>query len=152
MLTLFILPSNAENADIKKTVQCFKGKIVKWMIPCMNWEKINAHAKQTPWYGVFYDNELIDIGVKQALVSVFKNPQFDIIQLYKLTDKITLNSRIFRSCILLRGTFVPLASRVRYGAILDGWVLEHQEVTNEKGNKGKNRSDRECDSTTYPID
>ena len=84
MLTLFIIPSHAANADVKKTVECLSGidleiKIAFAESPC----DINGYEAKDKWFGIFWDNEYIDEALKEAIPIFFAHHHLEAMVLYK---------------------------------------------------------------------
>jgi len=70
MLTVFIIPSHKENADVEKTIASFSGINVDYNVvsvanPC----EINRHKKKDKWFGIFWDNEYIQYSLHTLILN-----------------------------------------------------------------------------------
>ena len=132
MLTIFVVPSFAENANVKKTIASFSGiKGGFRVVPVADFSEINRHNKKDEWFGVFWDNECIDDGLKEALPIFMAFPKLEILILYKKESKVdaTWRKRIFRKHVFLVDDYRPLCLWENKEAILDGWVKEHENTS-----------------------
>ena len=127
MLTIFIIPSDKKNADLEKTIASFSGIDTNIRVVGSPYQ-INNYEKKGKWFGVFWDNEYIDEGVREALPVFFDHNNLELLILYKKENMIeaTWRARLFRSHVYLLDDYRPLCLWLNKEIILDGWVLEHE--------------------------
>ena len=128
MLTIFIIPSHKENADVRKTIASFSGIAVDYKVaivsnPC----EINSYKNKDEWFGIFWDNEYIDKAVRDALPIFFSHTNLELLILYKKEGMVeaTWRARLFKRHIYLLNDYRPLCLWLNKEVVLDGWVLEH---------------------------
>lgn len=127
MLTVFIIPSFADNADVRRTIASFSGIEGGFrIIPVSDYAEINRNKKDD-WFGIFWDNEYIDEGIKEAIPIFTAFSKLEVLILYKKESKVdsTWRKRLFRKHIFLIDDYRPLCLWENKEAILDGWVKEH---------------------------
>jgi len=128
MLTVFIIPSFADNADVRRTIASFSGIEGGFrVVTVSDFSEINRHEKKDDWFAVFWDNESIDEGVKEAIPVFLSFPKLEVLILYKKESKVdaTWRKRLFRRHVFLTDDYRPLCLWENKEAILDGWVKEH---------------------------
>jgi len=128
MLTIFIIPSYAKNANVRKTIASFAGIDGGFrVVPVLSCAEINSYNKKDDWFGVFWDNEYIDAGLKGALPVFFSFSNLEVLILYKKEgeEEATWRKRMFRKNIFLVDDCRPLCLWENRETVLDGWVKEH---------------------------
>ena len=129
MLTIFVIPSHKDNADVGKSIASFSGiavdtRMVVASDPC----EVNRHKRKSEWFGIFWDNEYIDEPLKEAIPVFFAHSNLEMLILYKKESMVeaTWRARFFKRHIYLLGDYCPLCLWLNKETILDGWVLEHE--------------------------
>jgi hypothetical protein len=128
MLTIFIIPSYAKNANVRKTIASFAGIDGGFrVVSVLDCSEINRYNKKDDWFGVFWDNEYIEHSLKGALPIFLSYPDLEVLVLYKKEGVVeaTWRKRVFRKNIFLVDDCRPLCLWENKEAILDGWVKEH---------------------------
>ena len=128
MLTVFIIPSHAENADAEKTINSFTGIAGGFeAVPVSGFEEVNSYKDKGEWFGIFWDNESIDENLKEYLPVFLHRQNFEYLILYKKEKKAeaTWRARLFRKHIYLVDDFAPTSFWYNKEIVLDGWVLDH---------------------------
>lgn len=128
MLTLFILPSNKENANTEKTIESFSGISDNFKaVSISNWREVNNYGDKNEWFGIFWDNEYIDNNLKEALPIYFLYNNLEALILYKKESMVDAvwRYRIFRRSVYMGSDFCPTSLWLSKEIVLDGWVLEH---------------------------
>jgi hypothetical protein len=128
MLTLFIIPSYAKNADVEKTIESFSGIDIDFkVVVASDYMEINRYKGVCDWFGIFWDNERIDDGLKGALPVFLSYPNLELLILYKKEGvaEATWRVRMFRRKIYLLEDYCPLCMWANKEIVLDGWILEH---------------------------
>jgi len=128
VLTVFLLPAE-ENKDVRKTIESFitDNLSVKFIL-VNNIKEINDSKKETPWYGVFYDNEFLEEKLTEALSTFFILEKADILVVFKLIKENALFfPRFYRDWILLKEDLTPLQEGLNHQKILNGWILENKK-------------------------
>jgi hypothetical protein len=131
MLTVFIVPSEKENADQKKTIASFSGMDIGCtLVSIETWREVNLCQSKHEWYGIIWDNEYIDDYLKEAIPIYFRYPKLDALILYKKISMIdaTWRYRFFRRSIYLMEDFAPFSFWMNKEVVLDGWILEHEHT------------------------
>lgn len=130
-ITFFLVPSGSDTADPKKAFESVtkmpeEMKIEVKLVPLNSLSEVNAAPKRTFWYGVIYDNEVLDEGLKEYLDVFLNSPDFDYYGVYKRTagGKLSESPRLFRSSVKLKeGSLVPEQwEALRFEHILNGWI------------------------------
>jgi len=132
MLTIFIIPSYAKNANVRKTIASFAGIDGGFrVVPVLYCSEINRYEKKDSWFGVFWDNEYIDADLKSALPVFLSFPNLEVLVLYKKEGVVeaTWRKRVFRKNIFLVDDCRPLCLWENRETILDGWVKEHEDTS-----------------------
>jgi len=126
MLTLFILKSGQPEADSKRASESF-GFVVSKVIEVNSLEDvINAEEVKTPWYGICYDNEYADEGLKVSLKLFLTHSDADVLVLYKKhPENASKSSRLFRKNVRVRSDCLKpeYAYALKIDAILNGWII-----------------------------
>ena len=65
---LFIVPSGEINADSDKTEKSFLGLPAR-ICRISDWSKINYLKADYEWFGIFYDNEHIDLELRGSIIN-----------------------------------------------------------------------------------
>lgn len=108
MLTIFLMPTNDTVANSGRAVDSLKGLAYK-VVLIKNIADINTYEKETPWYGILYDNEILDNALYLLLKDQLLNAVADVVVLYRMSLKqgvmsgITYSPRLFRKKVLLQG-------------------------------------------------
>jgi hypothetical protein len=126
MLTLFIVSSGKDNANIEKTTESLSG-VQGSIVPISSWWEINDYQNKDDWFGIFWDNEYIDNNLREALPIYFLYQAKEALILYKKVSMVDAiwRYRFFRRSIYLGEDFSPLSFWLNKEIVLDGWVLEH---------------------------
>lgn len=129
MLTLFVLPSGAKNADLDKTVGSFKSITPIELVTITDWREVNGRSNNS-WMGIFWDNEGLGIDLAEALPFYFENPTYDALLCYKYINKenASYRMRFFRRHVHLMEDFKPLQMFMKVETILDGFVKSHENL------------------------
>lgn len=128
MLTVFIVPSCKDNANVKKTIASFTSIDIKCnTVPITNWREVNDYNCKGDWYGIVWDNECIDNYLKDALPIYFSYRNLEALILYKKISMVDAvwRYRFFRKSVYLKGDFAPQHFWLSKEVVLDGWILEH---------------------------
>ena len=97
----------------------------------------STHQLETncSWFAIFFDDEMIDPELAQALPTFIKVNIFDALCLWKksgLNDdfKFSKTPRVFRNGVRLEmNSFVPKnVASLRFTNVLDGWILDQATV------------------------
>jgi len=126
MLTIFILPSK-KNSNIDKLVNSFTfvSSEVHY-VPVEDVAEINGYDKQTPWFGVFYENEYIEEKLAVALPVFFMLGNFDYLVVFKLLEeKAQFFPRFYKSKVYIQDDLAPLHKGWKHEKVLNGWLLEN---------------------------
>jgi hypothetical protein len=80
------------------------------------------------WYGVFYDNETVNIGISEALPIYLKNGKFKVLCMMKKEANGSFSKcpRVFdQEVILSPNSLVPdeTQENLEFETMLDGWVM-----------------------------
>jgi len=123
MLTLFILPSK-EEGDVSRLAKSFSSELPSTIfVPVNGVGQINIYNKETPWYGVFYENEYIEEKLAAALSSFFTIGDFECLIVFKLLeDKAVFFPRFYKSNVFINDDLSPILSGWKHEKILNGWV------------------------------
>ena len=135
MLTLYIVKSGDPSAKNERLIESFGDDIsIPSAIQAVRFNQIHSLKAITPWYGVFYDNEIIDIQLKESLRIFLTNEV--LIDVYTVMKKhidkesptgfnVTQAPRFFRNNIQISPNgLMPMRKDVRFERILNGFVLE----------------------------
>jgi len=138
MLTLFILKSGDPNADPKKTLDSFNGvkNFVSHYVYADSLEAINSFEKETDWYCIIYDNEIVDDSLVRVpfekdgrtmlycpLKIHLRNNKADVLVLFKKQDGVMSKApRIFRKHVKLSDSLMPPDKTLKFDRVLDGWI------------------------------
>ena len=126
MITLFIIRSCADPKDPKKTIESFFEVVDDlWLLNSI--DDVNAKEKKNEWYGVMYDNEIIDEPLNEGLKVFIEQCDADVLILMaKVGDKIYKSPRLFRRNVLLnKGSLMPEGKDLKFETVLNGWVLQN---------------------------
>lgn len=133
MLTMFLLPTNESVSNSGKTVQSVKG-LAQRIVLVKNPVDINRYEKQTDWYGILYDNEIIDSKLYLTLKEQLLNAVADVVVLYRLSIKdqkvsgINFSPRLFRRKVSLWGeTMFPANPGLVVAPLLTGWIMANDK-------------------------
>jgi hypothetical protein len=132
MLTVFIIPSHKENADVEKTIASFSGIDFDFkVVGISNPYEINRYKRKDKWFGIFWDNEYIDEAVREALPVFFSHSTLELLILYKKESMVdaTWRARLFKRHIYLLNDYRPLSLWLNREVVLDGWVKEHENTS-----------------------
>lgn len=126
-IQLFILPSRNGNAGRYKTIGSFPQECIAGAVAVSDYMQINAHPKAAPWFGVFYDNEYIDLELKKNIKTFLMTIGNNALVMYKknyVGQSLDWCPRIFRSNLELLSPF-QATTKIEYEKILNGWICEH---------------------------
>ena len=130
MLDLFVISVHQPNSDFVEAVSSFKGRTHR-MYTVDNMSEINEIEKDSEWYGVMYDNELIQEELLEALPVFFEQSQADVLIAYRGNDDnlkpASKGPRFFRGDIMLRCDCLNVADEegLVFDTILNGWILNN---------------------------
>lgn len=126
MLTIFVLP-NKEKSNAQKLIDSLaKIPIEVRYVSVDNVAEINGYEKETPWFGVFYENEYIEEKLAVAFPTFFELGDFDFLVLFKkLEDKVLFSPRLYKSKIYLNDDLTPISKYWKHEKILNGWFFEN---------------------------
>lgn len=137
MLTLFVMqgvPGGNADKCISSMPDVVKNAIIVKKVDAIN--KCNTQQEKSwveqPWFMVLYDNEYIDIYLKEALPEVLKDLKNagdrQVFSLMKKSNdgKVSQSPRIYRNgTILQRDSLMPAnISEKRFCRVLNGLILE----------------------------
>lgn len=130
MLTLFVVDSIGAPilTDRIKAITSF-GDLPNEVIRVKNYAEINNIVKDTPWYGVIYDNEYIEPQLQEALESFFSLTDADVLVAYKQVryatgQKVFKAPRFFKKDVKLQErSLLPTDDSLKFEVILNGWIL-----------------------------
>ena len=127
-ISLFLLKSGAENADIEEAVKSVTNKNVVpvYFYHINSISEINEIEKQTDWFVVMYDNEIISPGLMDVLSIYLEHSKRDALVLFKKKNlTLTKAPRVFRRHIeLMPDNLLPVDTTTVFEVVLDGWVKE----------------------------
>ena len=130
MLTLFIVPSAKDNADVGKTVDSFRKTGVEFKAVTVScWREINNYRHKGEWFAIFWDNEGLDADLQATLKIHLENTKPEILVLYKRLSELEaeFRTRFMKRKIWLSTDFKPICAWCISEVILDGWVTEHDK-------------------------
>ena len=129
MLTLFVMPSGEENADINKTVRSFQSVRPIELVTITDWTQVNGKA-DSDWFGIFWDNEHLAVDLSEALPFYFSNLTYDALICYKYIgeEKASFRMRFFRRHVHLTDDFKPLRMFMKVETMLDGFIQSHANL------------------------
>jgi len=89
---------------------------------------INEDVKETDWYAVFFDNEIVSLDLKDAMLKIMEI-ETDIdcfIFMEKYPDgRIFQAPRMFKKHVELGAHgFMPTDQSLKFERILDGWIYK----------------------------
>ena len=132
-ITLFIKKSGSLKADCVKTTTSFKHEdiILKDIIFIDKFTDINYGKIKSEWWIVLYDDEFIEIRLLDTFDVICNQMIFDAFSFYKIDreSKVTLCPRLFRNWVEIESDRLYPSTPVKMEAILDGWVMEHDNIT-----------------------
>lgn len=127
-MELFIFQSGVPFADLEKLVQSFAHSGTTQVTLVTPGTKVHEIRTVFAWYGVFYDNEMIDDNLRASLQTFLEYPHFDVLCMWKKMENgcFSKTPRIFRRNVSLQeNSLVPLDSgSLKSTNILDGWLLD----------------------------
>ena len=133
MLTLFILPSGKNVTYPEKMIKSLQG-LVKHVKFVQSVDSVNLYWKSTDWYGVFYDNEYVDVYLYKGILMVFDTTKADFFVLCKRDigkdgmSVFTKCPRLFRKDVLLQdNTLLPRQPGLHAGLIAEGLVMSYDK-------------------------
>lgn len=125
MLTLFVAKSHARDADVNAAVRSFKGLPTR--VFHVEHNDINRVPVFTPWYGVIYDDEIIEEPLQAALATFMCQVKADALVCFKSDS--TKAPRLFRSHVRLQnGSLLPANRGVKFEYILNGMFRRQNGV------------------------
>jgi|GEM_PF-2044403 len=130
MLDLFVISVHQPNSDFVEAVSSFNGRTHR-MYTVENMSEINEIEKDSEWYGVIYDNELIQEELLEALPVFFEQSQADVLIAYRDNEDnlkpASMGPRFFRRDIMLRDDCLNVAEEdgLVFDKILNGWILNN---------------------------
>ena len=139
MLTLYIVKSGDPNAQNQGLIESFGEDIsIPSAIQAVRFNQIHSLKAITTWYGVFYDNEIIDIQLRESL-RIFLTNEI-LIDVYTVMKKhidkessfgyrFTQAPRFFRSEIQISpdGLRPMKKEGIRYERILNGFIVPQND-------------------------
>jgi len=141
MLTLYIVESGDPTADHKRLIKSF-GEVVSSAIQAVRFNQIHSLKTIMPWYGVFWNNEIIDIQLMESLKIFLTNEiPFDVYTVMKkqidkeayFGHRVTQAPRFFRNHVQLSpDELMPWGKKeckegLRFERILDGFILAQED-------------------------
>jgi hypothetical protein len=122
MMTLFVVNSCADAQDPTESIDSF-GALASEVNEVASLNEINGTVRGEDWYGVIYDDEVIDERLLEGIKVFLKESSADVLVLFKTNgEKGSYSPRIFRSHITLQeGSLMP-EQDVRFERVLNGWI------------------------------
>ncbi len=128
-LTLFAVRSGNDNSNLMNLINSFGEETIETVHSIDNLSQIKEKNILTEWFGVFYDDEHIDQGLRVAIPIFLTDITIEVFKFYRKTfdDGINIEAsispRIFRKHIKLQDNSLLPIIPSRYETILNGWVL-----------------------------
>jgi len=126
-LQLFVIKTFGEDSNAIKTLESFKGRADKFILVDSYFEINSIDKDEDGWFGVFYDNEIIDERLAESLEEFFELSEASVLVCFKKgKDGQSKCPRFFRGDVELKlECLAPiLESKLVHQAILNGWVLD----------------------------
>ena len=132
-IDLFIVQSDSPNANIAKTIGCFAGHLGVAVHEVPNLDRISVIVGDFDWYGVLYDNEVLD-PLLARYIQLHFNSGHDVIKCIKKRrdpetgeTKHSEAPRFFKRSVRLKpGCLLPDdMESISIDRAIDGWILEH---------------------------
>jgi hypothetical protein len=128
MLTLFVKLTNEPNKSVEKTLNSLSG-LYDDVYFIDNMIEINDYRKENSWYLVLYDNEFVNIDLKNAISSILKmEVGLDAVIFLEVYPDGTMfqSPRMFKKYVILKkDCLMPLSKFSNLERILDGWIKKH---------------------------
>lgn len=134
-LTLFVIPGDdPRKADLDKAIRsfghCFKVRVLRD-------RRIDlvCGEVETEWFAYLYDNEYLEVELKEALPIFLLDTTLDYMIIWKkarsggMPSQVSRAPRIFRAgTVLQEGKLVPDGRVIDFSheTILNGWILENE--------------------------
>jgi len=129
MLDLFVLGEHQPNTGFVDAVSSFNGR-TNSVYSVKNMSEINRIEKESDWYGVLYDDELISKELLEALPVFFEGTHADVLIAYRADKEnfkaASMGPRFFRKSVVLRKDCLNAERKgLVYDKILNGWILSN---------------------------
>jgi|FLOH01.1.fsa_nt_gi hypothetical protein len=130
MITLFIVQSCADAKDVNQTLDSFSGLVDEiWCVKSL--DEVNKTERKNDWYGVIYDDELIDERLNEGLKVFIEQSTADVLVLFKINSdgNHSKSPRLFRRHVTLRdSSMMPEQEDLVFETVLNGWVLPNANI------------------------
>jgi len=131
-LTVVVRKSGRDIARCTKTIKCFRHKDVELqdIIFIDKLSDIDYGKIKSDWWIVLCDDEMIEERLLEAMLIGSKCSDFDAFSFYKIDRemKVTICPRMFRKGVRLVDDILYPEMPVRMETLLDGWVMDHDNI------------------------
>ena len=149
-ITLFVRRSGGVNASCSKTVKSFRHPEIRLsdIVFIDKFSDIDYGMIKSDWWIVIYDNEFIQDRLLEAIVVAGESREYDAFVFHKIISTFDAASgmikysfsvcpRMFRKYVRIESKRLYPSSPVRMEALLNGWVMEHNDSSTDKSESVK---------------